>query len=63
MELQRLIPMLRTANLKATVEFYTTVAGFECNALNEEWGWASLQRDEVTIMVALPNAPAPFENP
>lgn len=63
MKLQKLTPMLRTTDLKATVEFYTTVLGFECGAFSEEWGWAALQRDEVAIMVALPNAHAPFEKP
>jgi len=63
MKLQGLTPMLRTAELRETVAFYETVLGFRCEALSEDWGWASLRRDGVEIMIALPNAHEPFERP
>ena len=56
-------PMLWTPDLKGSVDFYTTVLGFECCALVEDWGWASVRRDNVSIMFALPNAHEPFEKP
>ncbi len=63
MKLQELTPMLYTANLRETVKFYTTVLGFHCDSLNEDWGWASVKRDSVTIMLALPNEHIPFDKP
>lgn len=63
MKLQELTPMLWTKDLKGSVEFYTTFLGFECKALSEEWGWASVIRDEVNLMFALPNEHEPFDKP
>ncbi len=59
MKLQNLTPMLWTKDLKESVEFYTTFLGFQCQALSEEWGWASVNRDGVKIMFALPNEHEP----
>lgn len=56
MALHALTPMLRTLDLDASVAFYTDVLGFTCRAHNKEWGWASLARDAVEIMLATPNA-------
>ena len=63
MKLRELRPMLRTRDLRETIEFYTTRLGFTCEALDEERGWASLKRDEVGVMIALPNAHEPFDSP
>ena len=63
MKLQELTPLLRTTDLKGSIEFYTTVLGFECDGSSEEWGWASVRRDNVTIMFALPNEHEPFDGP
>ncbi len=60
---QKLTPMLYTEDLRGTIEFYSTLLGFECTACNEEWGWAQVRRDEVEVMFALPNAHLPFEKP
>lgn len=61
MKFAGITPMLRTKDLKGSVEFYSRLLGFECGALSEDWGWASLSRDGVTIMLALPNAHKPFK--
>lgn len=61
MKFKNLIPMLYTEDIKGTVEFYTNVLGFECGALSKEWGWASLHRDHVSLMLAQPNEHLPFE--
>ncbi|MGU3377571.1 VOC family protein [Chryseobacterium sp. M5A1_1a] len=53
-------PMLWTENLDKTIEFYTHILGFELLGRNNEWNWASLQKDDVYIMLALPNK---HENP
>lgn len=63
MKLHQLTPMLLTKELKGTVEFYTSILGFECKGMSEEWGWASVSRDEVSVMFALPNEHEPFEQP
>jgi uncharacterized glyoxalase superfamily protein PhnB len=63
MKLEALTPMLRTKDLQGSVDFYKDILGFECGALSTKRGWASLSRDGVTIMLALPNAPEPFEQP
>jgi uncharacterized glyoxalase superfamily protein PhnB len=63
MKLRELTPMLRTHDLQGSVDFYTTVLGFTCEARADEYGWASLRRDQVSIMLALPNEHEPFERP
>jgi catechol 2,3-dioxygenase-like lactoylglutathione lyase family enzyme len=63
MKLKGLRPMLWTRQLAETVDFYTQKLGFECAELNLEWGWASLFKDDVEVMLALPNEHMPFEKP
>jgi uncharacterized glyoxalase superfamily protein PhnB len=53
MKIQTLTPMLRTWDIPATVEFYTTVLGFVCDNRTQEW--AALRRDGVSIMLSGPN--------
>jgi uncharacterized glyoxalase superfamily protein PhnB len=57
---QSLRPLLRTKDLEATLDFYTQRLGFNCDALSESDGWASLSRDSVTLMIARPNDHVPF---
>ena len=63
MGLQEITPMLRTKNLKNSVEFYTALLGFQCEAFNEEWGWASVKQNNLSIRFASPNAHEPFDKP
>lgn len=56
-------PVLYTKQLNETIAFYTTVLGFECAAFEEARGWASLQKDDVEIMLVYPNEHIPFEAP
>ena len=46
--------MLWTKHLNLTVGFYTNILKFKCDELNEELGWASLSRDNVQVMLAVP---------
>ena len=55
--------MLYTADLDATIALYVGTLGFTCDERNDEWGWASLSRDHVALMIAKPNAHTPFEKP
>lgn len=54
-------PMIYTKQLGETITFYTTVLGFECAAFEKSLGWASLIKDSVEIMVAMPNEHIPFD--
>lgn len=55
--------MLYTKALEPTVEFYTSILGFECEGLDIDAGWASIKKDQVEIMISLPNDHLPFEQP
>lgn len=63
MKLQSLRPILWTNQLEETITFYTTVLGFTVDEKNDDWGWASLGKDSVEIMLAKPNSHTPFEQP
>ncbi len=60
-KIKKLIPMLYTRNLKATIDFYVNAIGFKCNS--SDAGWASLSNGEVEIMVSLPNLHITFDKP
>lgn len=53
--------MLWTSDIEATIDFYANVLGFTCEVYEKEWGWASLHKDQVRVMLSLPNAHLPFE--
>ena len=63
MQLLELRPIIWSEQLRETIDFYTQTLGFACGEVNEEWGWAALQKNNVEIMVAKPNAHMPFERP
>ena len=60
MRYNKLRPILWTDNLDQTIDFYTNMLGFTCNDRNDDWGWASLSRDEVNVMLSKPNEHMPF---
>ncbi|HEY1270672.1 MAG TPA: VOC family protein [Terriglobales bacterium] len=53
--------MLRVLDLEESVAFYREVLGFEC--ANRMEGWAAVRKDDVELMLALPNAHEPFDKP
>ena len=61
MRLTDLRPVLWTEDLSSTIDFYLEVLGFECSHRNDDWGWASLQKDDVALMIAKPNEHTPYE--
>lgn len=63
MKLTEMRPMLWTAQLEECILFYTQTLGFTLAEHNEVWGWASLYRDQVGIMLARPNEHTSFERP
>ena len=60
-KLRAIRPMLAVNNIDDTILFYRNVLQFEC--VNRLDGWAALQKDNVEIMISLPNAHGPFEKP
>ncbi len=63
MRLTALTPMLYTLQLEASISFYQDILGFRCGEKSETWGWASLYRDDVEIMLAKPTAHPAFGEP
>lgn len=63
MRLTGLRPMLTTDKLKETIAFYVDNLGFECEEFNDEWGWASISKDDVGLMLARPNEHTAFDRP
>ena len=52
--------MMWTDDLNGTIDFYTNVLGFNCVEKNEDWGWATLGIDDISIMLAKPNSHTPY---
>ena len=63
MTFKNIRPILWTDKLGETIEFYTNILGFTCAEKNDDWGWASLFRNEAAIMLAKPNEHMQFEKP
>ena len=61
MRLTDLRPVLWTEDLSSTIDFYLEVLGFECSDRNDDWGWATLRKDSVSLMIANPNEHTPYE--
>ncbi len=59
MKLSKLTPILCVKDLGASIGFYVDVLGFAC--LNSSDSWASLGRDDVEVMLSLPNAHSPLD--
>ena len=63
MKLTSLRPILYTNQFTETLNFYTQILGFTVSERNDDWGWASLSKDDVNIMLAIPNHHMGFEKP
>jgi uncharacterized glyoxalase superfamily protein PhnB len=61
MKVTDLKPMLCTEDLKGTIDFYVDTLGFTCDAYNDEWGWASIRKDDVAMMLSKPNEHTPYD--
>ena len=61
MKFTRLMPILPTHNLEQSIAFYRDRLGFECTQQAHER--AFVERDNITLMIALPNAHEPFNAP
>ena len=66
MRLTDLTPMLEVENVATTIDFYSTILGFECAGKFPDQGdphWALLKRDNVEIMFTARNAHSTIEKP
>jgi hypothetical protein len=54
MSLKSIAPMLYTRQVRESVDFYINNLGFTCTGYDEGWGWATVSRDDIEIMLALP---------
>lgn len=63
MQFNHLSPMLNTNDIEESVNFYVQELGFECKALEPEWGWATVELGNIRIMFSRPNAHVFFEHP
>ena len=61
MRISELRPLLWTEDLHGTVKFYTETLGFTADEVNDDWGWASLSIDGVSLMLARPNEHTPYD--
>jgi len=59
MKLLSLAPLLWTRDIDVTIKFYRDLLEFQC--ANRMEGWAALKRDQVELMVSLPNAHESFD--
>jgi uncharacterized glyoxalase superfamily protein PhnB len=59
MRLHSLVPILWVESLDETIRFYSDTLGFEC--VNRMDAWALLKKDEVELMISLPNEHEPYE--
>lgn len=58
---RELRPMLWTMDVPGSITFYREILGFELDEYNEEWNWASLSKDAVSLMLAKPAAQEKFQ--
>jgi uncharacterized glyoxalase superfamily protein PhnB len=61
MSLTALKPMLWTEDLKGSVNFYAETLGFTIDVLNEEWGFASVSKNDASLMLSRPNEHIPYD--
>lgn len=61
MGLVHMSPIIFTHAVKETVDFYHDVLGFEVTGMDDAESFASLQKDDVSLMISNPSPQIPFE--
>lgn len=62
MKLSKLIPVIYTADLPGTINFYRQTLGFTCLTDRPE-AWAMLECDGINLMISIPNEHIHFDQP
>ena len=52
MKLNSVRPLIWVEDVKATIDYYTTVLGFDAGGNLENWAWGFVTKDEVEFMFA-----------
>jgi uncharacterized glyoxalase superfamily protein PhnB len=63
MKFKSITPVLYTKELKQTRTFYISKLKFNCVGEDLENGWMLLRKDDIEIMITLPNDHMHFERP
>ncbi|GEP98814.1 VOC family protein [Chitinophaga cymbidii] len=63
MKLLAPIPTLTTPSLQETVDFYVSVLDFTCKTMDEDWKFASINKDSVNMQLVHPQSKFPFNSP
>lgn len=53
--------MLWTENLDDSINFYVEILGFTCVERNDVWGWASICKGDVGLMLSIANSHTSYE--
>lgn len=61
MKFHSLRPIIWTEHIEDTIQFYCEILSFQVGGKNSNWGWASLFKDNIGIMLSLPNQHEGFE--
>jgi len=63
MQLQAITPMLWVDDVRATIDYYVSVLGFNEANYVEDPGWGVVEKHKVEIMLARPNQHVPYTGP
>ena len=63
MQLQKLTPMLWVDDVRATIDFYVSVLGFDEANYSEDPAWGVVEKHYISIMFSKPNAHIEYEKP
>lgn len=62
MQLKKITPMLIVNDVRATIDYYVSILGFDEANYVEDIGWGSIEKHNVEIMLSKPNDHTSFNN-
>ena len=63
MQLQAITPMLWVDDVRATIDYYVSVLGFDEANFVEDRGWGVVEKHFIQIMFSRPNPQTSYEKP
>lgn len=63
MQLQVITPILWVDDVRATIDYYVSVLGFDETSYVADWQWGVVEKHKVRILLSKPNAHAGYERP